>query len=331
MEWVRLHHDLLLNLTSVVVLVFGPFTYYLLAWRRRPFAKEEWFTHFTLLSYMITNSMFNFLGIFNSRLALASSQADSLSIPLVIFRSPILLMFYAMGLILSRRKAETEREKMRLQQELSAAAEVQALLLPGVAGEGVDAVYLPASEVGGDFYQSIEADDGTRIALLGDVSGKGLKAAMLVSVAIGAIQREEEAATPEVILGRLNLALLGRTGGGFVTCCCVRLEKSDRLLVASAGHPAPYWRGQEMEIEAGLPLGVVRDAVYQSQTFQIDPGGTITLVSDGVLEAANAQGELFGFDRTREISVKPAIEIANAAKAWGQNDDITVVTVRRNA
>jgi len=84
-----------------------------------------------------------------------------------------------------------------------------------------------------------------------------------------------------------------------------------------------------LEVPAGLPLGITPDAEYVETTHVLT--GQLTLVSDGVVEAANASGELFGFDRTREISVKPAKEIAEAARAWGQNDDITVVTLRARA
>ena len=237
-------------------------------------------------------------------------------------------MFFAMGLVLSKRKAATEKEQARLQQELSAAAQVQALLLPNLAVEGVEATYIPASEVGGDFYQILDRRDGSRVVLVGDVSGKGLKAAMLVSVAIGALRREKSSSPAEILQG-LNEALLGQ--GGFVTCCCVRYAPDGELAIASAGHPAPYCDGREVEVVAGLPLGLVAGADWEETRITLQPGAQVTLVSDGVVEAENAQRELFGFDRTREISTKSAQEIADAAKAWGQNDDITVVTVRRSA
>lgn len=96
--------------------------------------------------------------------------------------------------------------------------------------------------------------------------------------------------------------------------------------VLMARHPAPYVDGRELELEAGLPLGLMREVVYEETVVQ---GDRFTFVSDGVVEAENAQRELFGFERTREISGKSAREIADAAKAWGQTDDITVVTVRR--
>ena len=106
-------------------------------------------------------------------------------------------------------------------------------------------------------------------------------------------------------------------------------EQLEVMLVANAGHPAPYAGGCEVEVEAGLPLGVVGGVEYAESRLVL--GGQFVLVSDGVVEAENPKRELFGFDRTREISDKPAQQIAEAARAWGQNDDITVVTVRRTA
>ena len=238
----------------------------------------------------------------------------------------ILAFMFAMALLMNRRAASIDQEQGRLKQELLAAAEVQALILPQQSFQGVETVYLPAAEVGGDFYQILERPDGSRVALLGDVSGKGLKAAMLVSVAIGALRREKSSSPAEILAG-LNEALLGQ--GGFVTCCCVRYAPHGELTVASAGHPAPYCDGREVEVVAGLPLGVVAEADWEETRFALQPGAQVTLVSDGVVEAENSQRELFGFDRTRAISGKSAQEIADAAKAWGQNDDITVVTVRR--
>jgi serine phosphatase RsbU (regulator of sigma subunit) len=98
--------------------------------------------------------------------------------------------------------------------------------------------------------------------------------------------------------------------------------------IANAGHLAPYSDGREVEVEAGLPLGVVADVEYPES---LTTGDRFTFLSDGVLEAANAAHELFGFERSRQISIQPAAAIAQAAQTWGQNDDITVVTVRRTA
>jgi sigma-B regulation protein RsbU (phosphoserine phosphatase) len=242
----------------------------------------------------------------------------------------LLLVTFAMAILLNRRAASLANEKQRLSREIAAAAEVQTLMLPGSEQGGaettIEAVYQPASEVGGDFYQILDRLDGSRVALVGDVSGKGLKAAMLVSVAIGALRREKSS-SPAVILAGLNEALVGQ--GGFVTCSCIRYLPGGELTVASAGHPAPYCEGREVEVEAGLPLGVVAEAEWKETRIILQPGAQVTLVSDGVVEAENAKRELFGFDRTRAISIQSAQVIADAARTWGQNDDITVVTVRR--
>ena len=218
-------------------------------------------------------------------------------------------------------------EEQRLRGELEAAKTVQALLLSRPMPAGVDAVYLPASEVGGDFYQVLDRADGSRVVLVGDVSGKGLKAAMLVSVAVG-ILRNEKSSSPAAILSALNNGLAEHTGGGFVTCCCARFGPDGAVTIANAGHPSPYCDGREVEVEAGLPLGIAPGVEYAESVVR---GERFTFVSDGVAEAENAQRELFGFERTRAISTQSAQEIAEAAKAWGQNDDITVVTVRRIA
>jgi hypothetical protein len=233
----------------------------------------------------------------------------------------------AMLVLLILRLGEDRREKQRLAGEMAAAAEMQSLLLPSEAIEGVEMVYLPATEVGGDFFQVLDRDHNTRIVVVGDVSGKGLKAAMLVSVCVG-ILRNVESSSPAQILAALNWGLVGHTGGGFVTCCCARFDADGTVTIANAGHPSPYLDGCEVEVEAGLPLGIAPGVEYAELVTR---GEQFTLVTDGVVEAENGQRELFGFERTRGISTKSAREIAEAAQAWGQNDDITVVTVRRNA
>jgi serine phosphatase RsbU (regulator of sigma subunit) len=234
------------------------------------------------------------------------------------------LVMAAMGILQNQRSARQDRERGRLQQELAAAAEVQALLVPSQSTPGVETVYLPAAEVGGDFYQILDRPDGSWILVIGDVSGKGLKAAMLVSVVIGALRQSEESA-PGAILAGLNRVLHGQTGGGFVTALWARFSANGSVTVANAGHLAPYADGQEAAVDSGLPLGLVPEANYAETALN---GCAFTFVTDGVVEAG--EKELFGFDRTREISTRPAAEIAEAARAWGQNDDITVVTVRRS-
>ncbi len=299
--------------------------YYEVGWRQSTVRGQMRGLHAVLLFHM-TATLVQFFAIRYG--GLTESQNFLLQ---TIRLLTLLLVTFAMAVLMNMRSARLASDRQRLGREMAAAAEVQSLMLPGSAQGGtetvIDAVYQPASEVGGDFYQVLDRADGSRVALVGDVSGKGLKAAMLVSVAIGALRREKSSSPAEILAG-LNEALLGQ--GGFVTCCCIRYLPGGELTIASAGHPAPYCDGVEVDVVAGLPLGVVEGVDWTETRLSLQPGEQVTLVSDGVVEAENAQRELFGFDRTRNISGKSAQEIADAAKAWGQNDDITVVTVRRN-
>ncbi|HLK65735.1 MAG TPA: SpoIIE family protein phosphatase [Bryobacteraceae bacterium] len=232
----------------------------------------------------------------------------------------------AITTLLFRRIAADRREKLRLAEEMAAAGAVQRLLFTG-ATEGIDAVYHPATEVGGDFYQVLPLHGGDLLVAVGDVSGKGLKAAMVVSMVVGVLRSHQHLA-PSALLGQINRTLVGSLDGGFVTCIAARIDGAGRCVLANAGHLQPYADGHEVALHGGLPLGVAADAMYPETEVR---AASFTFVSDGVVEAANGKRELFGFDRTRTISAKPAREIAEAARAWGQNDDITVVTVRRSA
>ena len=244
------------------------------------------------------------------------------------------LVSFIVMILLLRVVGADRRDKYRLAAEFEAARSVQQLLLQPGAGSReypVDAVYLPASEVGGDFYQRIEDGEGGFTIAVGDVSGKGLKAAMLVSMIVGVL-RKDGRLSPCDILASLNESLVqGGMSGGFVTCLCAHFAPDGRVRLANAGHLAPYSGGKEVPVESGLPLGVAPGIAYAETETWLLEGEQMAFVSDGVVEAADAKGALLGFDRTREISGKPAQEIAEAAKAWGQNDDITVVTVRRSA
>jgi serine phosphatase RsbU (regulator of sigma subunit) len=189
----------------------------------------------------------------------------------------------------------------------------------------VDAVYRPAREVGGDFYRTVALDDGSLLVIVGDVSGKGLDAAMLVAAILGSLANETHR-SPASLLAYLNRAVVGRTGGGFITACCTHFHRDGRAAIANAGHIAPYLDGRELQLENGLPLGISAEAEYSETVF--DAHGTVTFLSDGVLEARSESGELLGFERMAALTTKPAKEIAAAAQRWGQEDDITVITVR---
>ena len=258
-----------------------------------------------------------------------------LSLPLLIPIGPMAVhvvpgyrIVIGLGLILLliRQSVRDRNERERLAAELEAARTVQQLMV-SAAIKGVEAVYHPAHEVGGDFYQVLPLPEGGLLIAVGDVSGKGLKAAMVASMVIGVIRSHVRLA-PAPLLSRINRALAGSLDNGFVTCVIARIEADGAGTVANAGHPAIYSEGRELVMYSGLPLGVDGEALYQESPLR---ASALTLVSDGVLEATNGHGELFGFERTAGISLRPAGEIGDAARAWGQNDDITVVTVRRKS
>jgi phosphoserine phosphatase RsbU/P len=236
--------------------------------------------------------------------------------------------FFMMAFLI-RRFSLARREEQRLAGEFEAARTVQSLLIPAVPavtpGFNVESIYLPAAEVGGDFFHILPGADGSLLILVGDVSGKGLKAAMTVSAIVGAL-RDNGNRRPAQVLAHLNRVLCGQVSG-FVTCCATLIAKEGAMTLANAGHLAPYRNGEEIQVDNGLPLGIAPDAAYTESTIHLAPGDALTFLSDGVVEAQSATGELFGFDRTRAISTQSAEAIAAAAQAFGQEDDITVLTL----
>jgi serine phosphatase RsbU (regulator of sigma subunit) len=242
--------------------------------------------------------------------------------------------------ILFRDQRKTAEERALLAGELEAAREIQQRLvpasLPEVPGLRIEAAYLPATEVGGDFYQVIPQADGSNsgstLIVVGDVSGKGLKAAMTGTLAIGALRTlAAEDLSPAALLTRLNRQIVAAQQGGFITCLCALLHADGTMLIANAGHLSPYRNGIEVACDNGLPLGIASDVEYSETVLQLAPGDQLTLLTDGVLEArVPATGELYGFERTAAVSTKSAAAIASAAQAFGQDDDITVLTLMRS-
>jgi hypothetical protein len=240
----------------------------------------------------------------------------------------------AIGLVMFFRFTRVSREQARTAAELCAAREIQQRLvpasLPELAGFHLEAAYLPAQEVGGDFYQVLQQPDGFSLVVLGDVSGKGLKAAMTGALAIGALRTlAAENLGPAVLMERLNRQIQETQDSGFITCLCIRIGPGGAVHLANAGHLSPYCRGEEVAVDSGLPLGIAAGIEYSETQFHLEPSDTLTLISDGVVEAMNPAGQLYGFDRTRAISTQSAEKIAAAAQAFGQEDDITVLTVER--
>lgn len=168
--------------------------------------------------------------------------------------------------------------------------------------------------------------------MLGDVSGKGLKAAMAVSLIVGAMRAlAEDHSAPADLLAQLNRRLAGRLQGGFATCEALRIGSDGQCTLASAGHPAPWLNGRELALPGALPLGIAAGAQYEDFEFALAPGDHLALYTDGLLEARSPSGELYGFDRLGALfAARPgAAQAAEAAVDFGQDDDITVLTLRR--
>ena len=261
--------------------------------------------------------------------------------PLTIQAGPIPIHFASIAdfagilvivLIIFVRFLRIQRDQEQVASELSAARRVQELMIPQerleTPGYEVDSVYNPANEVGGDFFHVQPASDGGLLVVIGDVAGKGLTAAMNVSMLMGALRRTPER-SPAKILESLNRVLTGSES--FTTCQAVWFGANGELVVANAGHLPPYLNSQELALPGGLPLGVLPDVSYEEVRLYLHPGDRLLLLSDGVVEARQTTGELFGFDRVHNLSNQSAFYIADAAKSFGQEDDITVLTVKRLA
>jgi serine phosphatase RsbU (regulator of sigma subunit) len=152
-----------------------------------------------------------------------------------------------------------------------------------------------------------------------------------VALIVGALRSIVEMTTgPGEILSALNRRLYGRLRHGFATCLVLRLGSDGACVLANAGHLPPFVNGLEVELPNALPLGLLPEAEYESCEIQMNPGDGLTLYTDGLLEARNAEGDLFGFSRIAELLAEPlgAGQVADAAQRFGQEDDITVLTLR---
>jgi hypothetical protein len=242
--------------------------------------------------------------------------------------------------IFIRELIRDRRDKQRMAAELAASRAVQQVLIPedvpAISGFKIQSVYKPFGEVGGDFFQvlPVKSDKSASgvLVIIGDVSGKGMPAAMTVSLLVGTVRTlAHYTQSPAEILAAMNQRMLARSHGGFTTCLALRVDADGKLTIANAGHIAPYVDGKELQLENGLPLGISADSVYAESTFNLALGQQLTLLTDGVIEARDEAGALFGFEPAAALSTHPAEAIALAAQAFGQEDDITVLTVARTA
>jgi hypothetical protein len=251
------------------------------------------------------------------------------------------LLLIAIVYAVYRNYDENRRRQSGMEQEFKSARQLQRVLipetLPTVPGYTLTSAYLPAQEVGGDFFQIIPLEDraaGSTLVVVGDVSGKGLTAAMAVSFIVGAVRAlASMVASPAQLLTELNRRLAGRLQGGFATCLILRLDADGTCVIASAGHPATFLNSQELELPGAFPLGLVPSFAYDETVIQLQMGDRCTLYTDGLLEARSPSGELYGYERLWNLlRTRPdAAQAADAAVRFGQDDDITVVTLTRTS
>jgi serine phosphatase RsbU (regulator of sigma subunit)/predicted ester cyclase len=250
-------------------------------------------------------------------------------------------------------RLEQERiERERVEQELRLARDIQQASLPKEVPEledwEISPLYRPAREVGGDFYDFHLLSDGRLGLVTGDATGKGMPAALVMSTTCGMLQLAAQAldsSSPGEILSRVNETLLARIPPNmFVTCFYAILDPSSgRLLYANAGHDLPYlWRGGEAEeLRArGMPLGLMPGMSYEEKEIVLDAGEAALFYSDGLVEAHDPKGEMFGFPRLRALVAEHG-EVRSlgdylleelysfVGEGWEQEDDITLLTLRR--
>jgi hypothetical protein len=305
----------------------------LLVWARRGLREARWLILPSLLPNLA--SALNDVGIVSAYLGWKRGVELGSSFkvgPLAVMPFDVadLVFMLAIGFVMFFRFTRVSQEQAHSAAELEAAHRVQALLLQTPHNDAsavrIEAVYRPAQEVGGDFFHTAQMTSGVTRVVVGDVSGKGLGAAMLVSAVVGALDTMGDG-EPATVLLTLNGLLLARQQGGFATCICASIAGDGAITMANAGHLAPYRNGVEMPCDSGLPLGLTEDVDYVETALRLEPGDALTFLSDGVVEARSTTGELFGFDRTRAVSGRSAESIAEAAQQFGQEDDITVLTL----
>ena len=247
-----------------------------------------------------------------------------------------LLLIVVLTLLLLRRLNISLKRQRRMALDVKQAQEVQQVILPParmtLPGLEIESEYRPAMEVGGDFFQIIpHPTNGSVLIVAGDVAGKGLRSGMLVALLVGAIRTAVRFnPDPRVMLGELNQRLIGR-GDAQATCLALRIDADGAVTLANAGHLPPYLNGAPLAMEGALPLGMLQEAVFPVMHFKLAEGDWLLLLSDGIAEARNADGQLFGFERVEQLlqAHPSAADLAAAAQSFGQQDDISVISVTR--
>jgi predicted ester cyclase len=261
----------------------------------------------------------------------------------------------SMGLteLMRRQRLEQERiERERIEQELQVARRIQHASLPKempmLEGWQISHFYQPARQVGGDFYD-FHFLSGDRLGLaVGDATGKGVPAALVMSTTCGMLRAVSQAlhSSPGEVLARVNETLLARIPSNmFITCFYAILDhKSGSLSFANAGHDLPYLcrrNGETEELRArGMPLGLMPGMSYEEEEVTLQADEAALFYSDGLVEAHDPQGEMFGFPRLRELVAERGKDrslgdflleelYSFVGEGWEQEDDITLLTLRR--
>jgi serine phosphatase RsbU (regulator of sigma subunit) len=256
--------------------------------------------------------------------------------------------------LLGQRLKQEERERERIEQELLVARRIQQASLPKevpeLEGWKISPLYRPAREVGGDFYDFHLLPEGRLGVVVGDATGKGVPAALVMSTTCGMLQLAAQAlgsSSPGEVLSQVNEALVARIPQNmFVTCFYAILEpQSATLSYANAGHDLPYLqrRGEAEELRArGMPLGLMLGMGYEENEIVLDRGEAALFYSDGLVEAHDPKGEMFGFPRLQALVAEHAEEerpledflmeelYSFVEEGWEQEDDITLLTLRRS-
>jgi serine phosphatase RsbU (regulator of sigma subunit)/predicted ester cyclase len=256
--------------------------------------------------------------------------------------------------LMSQRLEQERFERERVEQELQVARRIQQASLPKVVpqleGWQITPFYRPAREVGGDFYDFHLLSEGRVGLVVGDATGKGVPAALVMSTTCGmlqAVSQTLDSSSPGEVLRRVNEALLPRIPTNmFVTCFYAILDpKSGSLTYANAGHDIPYLyrNGDAEELRArGMPLGLMPGMGYEEVEAALIAEHGVLFYSDGLVEAHDPKGEMFGFPRLRALLAEHAEErplgeflmeelYSFVGEGWEQEDDITLLMLKRSA
>jgi serine phosphatase RsbU (regulator of sigma subunit)/predicted ester cyclase len=256
--------------------------------------------------------------------------------------------------LMGERLEQEISERARVERELEVARSIQQASLPEEVPEledwRIDPFYQPAREVGGDFYDFHLLPEGKLGLVVGDATGKGVPAALVMSTTCGMLQSTARALgspSPGEVLAQVNETLVARVPTNmFVTCFYAILEpESGSLRYANAGHDPPHVRRSNDNAEElrarGMPLGLMPEMGYEEEVASLREGESVLFYSDGLVEAHDPQGQMFGFPRLRALVAKHGEKGSLAdflieelysfvGEGWEQEDDITLLTLRRS-